>query len=178
MNKQLIEVISNPIKNRVFLEILSQGETTAKHLIEKYQDIPQATLYRYLKKMVADGLIKIVEERQVRNVTEKTYAVAIDFNTDIQKMIDENDGEAYLAWIQQLSLGIINEFKVYTEKEKINIKGDGSGFRLRPFYATRLELEELSKQIQALVAPLQKKSDSKDSRARTLAVVITPPLDV
>ncbi len=50
MTDKLMECFTNPVKCKLLLEIRSQGQTTAKHLAETYTDIPQATLYRNLKK--------------------------------------------------------------------------------------------------------------------------------
>lgn len=50
MTDQLMECITNPVKCKLLLEIHSQGKATAKHLADIYNDIPQATLYRHLKK--------------------------------------------------------------------------------------------------------------------------------
>ena len=50
MTDKLMDCITNPVKCKLLLEIHSQGKSTAKHLANIYNDIPQATLYRHLKK--------------------------------------------------------------------------------------------------------------------------------
>lgn len=45
----------------------ASGEVTAKYLAEKCSDIPQTTLYRNLKRMTDDGLLKIVNETPIWN---------------------------------------------------------------------------------------------------------------
>ena len=61
MDKKLMECLTNPVKCKLLLEIYSSGHSTAKQLADIYNDIPQATLYRYLKRMTDDGILKIVE---------------------------------------------------------------------------------------------------------------------
>ena len=78
MNKIILEIVKNPVKCKLLLEFLNCEQTTAKHLSETFSDIPPATLYRYLKKMTTDGVLKIVYQTQVRGAMEKTYALAID----------------------------------------------------------------------------------------------------
>ena len=51
MTGRLMECITNPVKCKLLLEIHSKGKATAKQLADIYTDIPQATLYRHLKKM-------------------------------------------------------------------------------------------------------------------------------
>ena len=81
MIDKIMDCIANPVKCKLLIEIYSHGQATAKYLSDKFDDIPQATLYRNLKKMLSDGLLKVIEETQVRGTVEKTYALAFDLNS-------------------------------------------------------------------------------------------------
>ncbi|MCL2365930.1 MAG: hypothetical protein FWC75_02660 [Oscillospiraceae bacterium] len=177
MHNQLIESLTNPIKNRLLLEVINQGQTTAKVLAEKNKNVPQATLYRYLNKMVSDGVLKVVQERKVRNVTEKIYAPAIDLTAHIDQMIAENSGAVYFQMFQQFMIGLLNEFKTYTEQEEIDLRNDGSGFRVASFFATVDELKELSGKIHELIQSYAKNEATPERKARSVAVIFTPPTD-
>ena len=87
MTDKLMECITNPVKCKLLLEIYSQGQANAKHLSDKYTDIPPATLYRHLKRMLHDGILKVVEETQVRGTVERTYALAQNINSNMEKTI-------------------------------------------------------------------------------------------
>jgi len=178
MHDKLMECLTNPIKHKLLLEVINQGQTTAKALAEKHKSIPQATLYRYLKKMVSDDIIVVVEERKIRNVTEKVYASNIDFASDVEKMIADNSGEAYLSMFQHFTVGLLGEFKAYAEQDDIDILNDGSGFRVTSFCATYDELEELSLKIRELVAPYEQLEETQERKARSMAVIFTPPRDI
>jgi len=127
--------------------------------------------------MVADGVLKIVEERQIRNVTEKVYAMAIDFEVGINRVIQENDGEAYLALFQQFTIGLLNEFGAYCARDDIDILTDGSGFRVSSINATYDELKALSADIQKLIEPYKNREATPERKNRSLAVIFTPPTD-
>ena len=75
MDKKIMEVLTNPIKCKLFLEIQKCEKTTAKHLSETFSYIPPETLYRYFKIMTNDRVLKIVNQTQVRGALEKTYAI-------------------------------------------------------------------------------------------------------
>jgi len=177
MNKKLMECLTNPAKLNLILQVLSEGESTAKSLAEKNKNIPQATLYRHLKKMVSDGILKVVEERPVRNVMEKVYSMAIDFNADFDKVVEENDGEAYLALFQQFAIGLLNEFGAYCARDDVDILNDGSGFRVRSFHATYDELKELSSNIWKLVDPYTMLEATPDRKTRSISVIFAPQTD-
>lgn len=78
------------------LGFITQKQTTAKHLSDIFSDIPQAALYRNLKKMLNDGILKVVEETQVRGTVERTYALAFDLNNDFEAILAENSGTLYM----------------------------------------------------------------------------------
>ena len=175
LNENLLKYLTNPVTCKMFSCIESLGQATASDLSEKYNDIPQATLYRYLKKMVNDGILLIVNERQIRNVTEKTYAISLDYKSEIQRIINENAGEGYLGLFHQFCNGLINEFQTYANKDNIDILNDGSGFRVIPFHATVEELKELSEKIQETVKPYYENDPSPDRQLRNIAIIYTPP---
>ena len=175
MNEKLVKHLTNPVNNRLIIEVLAQGTATAKSLASTNKNIPQATLYRHLNKMVADGIFKVVEERQIRNVTEKVYALAFDLKSTFDKMIEENDGEAYLALFQQFTIGLLSEYHKYCTRSDIDILKDGSGFRTLPIYATYDELETLSKDIWKLIEPYATRVPTADIKTRSVAVIFTPP---
>ena len=172
-----MEYLTNPIKNKLIIEVMSKGKVTAKELAAVSKEVPQATLYRYLKKMVEDGVLVVAEERKIRNVTEKIYAMGIDFEAYVEKMIAENSGEAYLGIFQQFTVGLLKEFAAYSRRDDIDIANDGSGFRVTSICASVDELAELSAKIQALIAPYRDKMPTAERKNRSVAVIFTPPAE-
>ena len=65
MNDKLFSFFSNPIKAKIFSEIYEHKKITAGQLLKKYNEISQATLYCHPKKMLDDGIIKVVDENQI-----------------------------------------------------------------------------------------------------------------
>ena len=175
LSKNLFKYLTNPVTCRIFAGIEALGQTTAKELITKYKNIPQATLYRYIKKMTEDGILLVVDEKQVRNVTEKTYTINLDYKREIDKILKENSGEGYLGLFHQFCNGLINEFQAYTNRDNIDIINDGSGFRLIPFFASTNELKELSEKIQEIIKPYYENEPSPDRKLRNAAIIFTPP---
>jgi len=175
MTNKLIQHLTNPTKNKIIIQVMSEGQTTAKALAAHNADIPQATLYRHLKKLVDDGVLKIIEERQIRNVTEKVYGMAIDFTAYTEKMIKENDAEAYLGLFYNYMAGLVKEFKTYSERDDVDLLHDGSGFKLQHFYADLEELQMLSKAIAELITPFITDDGSKPRKERLLGIIFTPP---
>ena len=177
MNAKLLSCFSNPIKAKLFLEIYEQKQITTGQLLEKYNEIPQATLYRHLKKMLGDGIIKVIDENQIRGTVEKVYALGFDYDKSLKSIAEENDGEAYLQIVTQNMLGILNEFQEYTSKANINLAGDGSVFSVAPVYTTVEELTEALIKIGDVLSSLKDNQPDGKRKLHNICVISTPPKD-
>lgn len=175
MTDKIMECITNPVKCKLLLEIYAQKQTTAKHLSDVLSDIPQATLYRNLKKMLSDGILKVVEETQVRGTVERTYAPAFDMNSDFEAILAENSGTLYMQVFLRYLIGFAKQFREYCKSPDIDIKKDMSGFSLSHLYLSDQELTELMKSISDVVKRAEKNEPKAGRKLRTLGVIITPP---
>ena len=175
MTDKLMDCITNPVKCKLLLEIYSKGKATAKHLADTYNDIPQATLYRHLKKMLSDGILQVVEETQVRGTVEKTYALAYDINSNMENMVEENSGELYMQYFMQYIFGFVKQFREYCKSPDINIKNDMSGFSLSHIYLSDEELTELMKKISSVIHAADKNEPKAGRKLRTLGLIVSPP---
>lgn len=174
MTDKLMDCITNPVKCKLLLEIYSQGKTTAKHLADTYYDIPQATLYRHLKKMLNDGILQVVEETQVRGTVEKTYALALNISDHMETMLEENSGELYMQYFMQYILGFAKQFQAYCQSPNIKIKEDMTGFSLAPLYLSDEELTSLVTRISQAINEAKDNAPTPERKLRTIGVIISP----
>ena len=177
MDAKLLEYVGNPLTCRLLFEIESRGQATTKELASTYGDIPQTSLYRYLGRMLNDGILKVVEERRVRGMVEKVYALNVPLEIDEKDLLKDDAAERYYKLFSQFSVGLLREFQEYTEREGIDIANDGSGFWLTPLYLGDEELDELAADMQALLSKRSTCLPTNERKLRNVAVVITPPKD-
>jgi len=175
MNEKLIECLTNPARHRLLMTINEQGQATTKELAQITVKLPQATLYRYLKKMVTDGLIKVVAENQIRNVREKVYGMAIDLEAEIKKIAEDTSGATFIAQFQNFTNGLMEEFQNYLNDNEIPTSGFAFGFGMLPIHVSNKEAWELYQKIEALLQPYHNNLPSKDRQLRNFAMIITPP---
>jgi len=175
MNDKIFSHLSDPVKSKIIMEIHEQGRITTRQIAQIFDEIPQATLYRYMKKMHSDGIIKVVDEIPVRGTIEKVYALAFDLSKSNEAVIEENDGKAYLQMATLYMLGILREFKEYSDKADVNLSGDGTGFSHAPIYATTDELTEILTQIKDILSPHLSNPPGGERKLRNLSIIITPP---
>ncbi|MDR3086165.1 MAG: helix-turn-helix domain-containing protein [Christensenellaceae bacterium] len=171
----LLSSLGNPLRAKLLLEIHARGQATAKQLGERFYDIPQPTLYRHLKRMHEEGVLRVAGERRVRGTLEKAYALQDDLEAGVQEMLQKNDGELYLRLFTQYMLGVAAEFQEYAARPGIDILRDGSGFTLAPVYATTEELTKTLTQIGALLQPLLANEPGGERRLHNLCIITTPP---
>lgn len=174
MNDKLMDCITNPVKCKLLLEIHSQGKATAKHLADIYHDIPQATLYRHLKKMLNDGILQVVEETQVRGTVEKTYALAFHISDSMETMLEKNSGELYMQYFMQYIFGFAKQFQEYCQSPNINIKKDMTGFSLSPLYLSDEELTSLITSISQIITKVKNNEPMPERKLRTIGVIVSP----
>lgn len=177
MNSKLMECFMNPKMCRLYIEISEKGEMTARQLSAGHPDIPQTTLYRYLKRMVNDRVIVIAREKRVRGTIEKTYAVSDKFEQEIENIVENNLKESYMMLFMQYLLSLVNSFQKYCKQEYIDIKKDISGFNAAPVYATNEEMEKAIAKMMAVVTELRDNVPSEGRRLRNIGMIITPPDD-
>ena len=175
MISKFMENLSNPIRAKLLLELIAQEQLTTKELLEKFPDISQPTMYRHLKAMVTDGTLKVVGETQIRGTVEKSFAVSTDLQTNIERIVTENDGEGYLQLFTQYIISIMAEFKQYAEREKIDIQKDGSGFTIAPVYATLEELQEALIKVGEILMSLYQNKQTPERKLHNICIITTPP---
>lgn len=174
MADKLMDCITNPVKCKLLLEIYSQGKATAKHLSDTYNDIPPATLYRHLKKMLNDGILQVIDETPVRGTVEKTYALAFNINDGMEAMLEENSGELYMQYFMQYIMGFAKQFQQYCQSPNINIKEDMTGFSLAPLYLSDEELTALATNISQIIGTVINNEPKPNRKLRTIGIIISP----
>ncbi len=174
MTDKLMDCITNPVKCKLLLEIHSRGKTTAKHLADIYNDIPQATLYRHLKKMLSDGILQVVDETQIRGTVEKTYALAFNISDSMETMLEKNSGELYMQYFMQYIFGFAKQFQEYCQSPNINIKEDMTGFSLSPLYLSDEELTSLVTSISQIIDTVKNNEPKPERKLRTIGIIVSP----
>jgi DNA-binding transcriptional ArsR family regulator len=78
----LLALLLHPVRLRVVQLLAGDRRLTARQIARAEPGIPHATLYRHLQQLVAGGLLTVADERPVRNMTEKVYALAAPVRLD------------------------------------------------------------------------------------------------
>ena len=175
MNPNIIEHFTNPTRAKIFFEIHTGRQLTAKMLLEKLPEISQPTLYRHIKAMLDDGVIEVTAEKRVRGVVEKSYSTKLDWTADIERIVTENDGPGYMQLFLQYIAGVVGEYRAYCESGNVDIVNDGAGFTIAPLCATDEEMQEAMVKIGEILQPLLTNEKTPGRKLRNLCMITTPP---
>lgn len=117
MGKDYIELLLNPVRQRIAQALISKGRATTGELLEYLNDIPRASLYRHIKVLDDAGIIYVVKEEVKRGALEKTYALS---QPDLSNATNESMNQMVQNTFMQLSF----RFSDYFSKEGINPEKD------------------------------------------------------
>lgn len=170
-----MECMTNPVACRMLLEVMSKERVTAKQLAEVNGDIPQTSLYRYLKKVTDSGILEVVETHKYVEQWKRSTQCRRLFPDEIKSMVQRNDAQAYLALFTQYMIGLLREFKEYASRKEINIVEDCSGFTLTPAYLTKAEWEQAASEIGDILTRLMQQEKTQERRLHTIGLIMTPP---
>ena len=71
MKEDIMEVLMNPTHQRILQVLLAKGTGTTAVIREELSDIPPASLYRHVKRLLDAGLIEVAEEKKKRGREER-----------------------------------------------------------------------------------------------------------
>jgi DNA-binding transcriptional ArsR family regulator len=71
------DLITHPLRARILVGLMGRELTTGQ-LARLLPEVPRASLYRHVRRLLDGGLLRIVREVPVRGTLEKVYAVRRD----------------------------------------------------------------------------------------------------
>lgn len=126
---------------------------TTSQLRNELSDIPPATLYRHVSRLVEAGVLAVVNERRARGAIERTYTLRASAATvdlaEIAAMSIEDHRKMFLAFVA----GLMAEYDRYLEKGDVNLVRDGVSYGLSGIWLTNDELKELMSELTTVLQP-------------------------
>lgn len=163
----LSNILLHPVRMRI-IQALIGGESTAQQIGDALPEVPQATLYRHLSKLLSAGAIAVREERQVRGAVEKVYGLPNDLDDNVSSEMETAPKESQFKFIFMYMMNLLGEFERYIGQETINMKEDGLGFRRASVYATN---EEYGEYVQTCSEAMHMLLENKPAPGRTLRTI-------
>lgn len=167
------DILLHPVRIRIIQALINKRELTVQQIGERLADIPQASLYRHLKKLLEADLIMVVDEKQSRGAVEKVYALPEHAETLTGEDIEKATPEEHMSYFLKFLSTVMADFERYLSQDQFNFRKDGAGYRQMTFYATDEELKEFNQTVSASLKKLLKNEKDEGRKMRTLTTILT-----
>jgi hypothetical protein len=168
------DLLLHPVRLRIVQAFLGDRALTTSELRAELPDVPAASLYRHVARLVAAGVLAIVAERRVRGAVERTYvlrtAAARIGMDEVASMTPEEHRQAFLAFVA----GLIADFDRYLARDDFNPARDFAGYNLAGMWLDDTEMLDFSRELLRVVQPRVANAPRPGRKQRILATVLLP----
>ena len=171
------DLLLHPVRLRIVQAFRGDRALTTSELRAELPDVPAASLYRHVARLVDGGVLAVVAERRVRGAVERTYvlrtaAASIDPNA-LAKMTPDEHRQAFFAYVAAL----IGDFDRYLARGDIDLLRDGVSYRLAGMWLDDAELLELVRELIAAVQPRLANAPKPGRKRRIFGTILLPGTD-
>ena len=103
------DLLLHPVRLRIVEAFLGDRALTTSALAAELADVPAASLYRHVARLVNAGVLAVVAERRVRGALERTYVLRLSAATvgldEVDAMSADEHRQAFMAFVAGL-LGV------------------------------------------------------------------------
>lgn len=174
MKDSKLELMLHPVRLRILQAAIGGRNVTAQQLAEMLPDVPPATLYRHLNKLLHGGILVVVAQNQVRGTTEKVYALPEHALTltpvDLSRLTRDDHMRYFMTFVATL----LEDYQRYLQQDEPNLVADGVMYRQATLYLSDEEMVELLQTIGSAIQQAMANSPGPDRRRRTLSTVLIP----
>ena len=168
------DLLLHPVRLRIVEAFLGDRALTTSVLAAELSDVPPASLYRHVARLVDAGVLAVVAERRVRGALERTYvlrltAAAIGLD-EVAAMSADDHRQAFMAFVA----GLLGDFDRYLARGDIDLLRDGVTYRLAGLWLDDTEYAELLRELTRVLQPRLTNPPRPDRKRRILGYVLLP----
>jgi Helix-turn-helix domain len=166
------DLLLHPVRLRIVQAFLGERALTTTELSAELADIPPASLYRHVARLVGAGVLQVVAERRVRGALERTYmlrlAAASIGPDEIAAMSAEDHRQAFMAFVA----GLLGDADRYLGRPDFDPLRDEVSYRLAGLWLDDAEYAGLLRDLVRVLHPRLANAPRKGRRRRILATVL------
>jgi len=168
------DLLLHPVRLRIVQAFLGDRALTTTQLSAELSDVPAASLYRHVARLVAAGVLQVVAQRRVRGAVERTYvlrlAAARIGPDELEAMSADDYRQMFLAY----AAGLLADFDRYLERPELDLVKDGVAFGIEGLWLDDAEFAELMQDLYRVLQPRRANAPKPGRRRRLLASVLLP----
>lgn len=168
------DLLLRPVRLRIVQAFLGDPALTTSDLRHELPDVPPASLYRRVARLVEVGVLNVVSERRIRGALERTYVLrtaGASINLDeVQNMSRDDHRHAFMAFVA----GLFSDADRYISREDFDPVRDGAGYRLTGLWLDDAEFTDFLPDLALVVQPRMANPPRSGRRRRTLGTILLP----
>ena len=169
------DALLHPVRLRI-VQALVGRELTTLQLQRVVENVPIATLYRHVNKLVEAGFVKVVGERQVRGSIERTLAV-VEASLPLKDLPSKHPDEMIRHFATFLGT-LLHGFGRYAHSDVTkDAREAGVGYSATPLWLSDDELAALAEKLRSHVDTARNNRSDGNRRRRLLSIVLYPGVD-
>jgi hypothetical protein len=168
------DLLLHPVRLRIVQAFLGDRALTTAQLSAELADVPAASLYRHVAKLVAAGVLQVVAQRRVRGALERTYVLRVAAARvgldEITAMTADEHRQMFLAF----AAGLLADFDRYLEQGDVDLVRDGVAFSIEGLWLDDAEYRELMVELYRVLQPRRANAARPGRTRRLIASVLLP----
>jgi Helix-turn-helix domain len=168
------DLLLHPVRLRIVQAFLGDRALTTSELAAELPDVPAASLYRQVARLVGAGVLGIVAERRVRGALERTYVLRLSAASigldEVAAMSADEHRQAFLAFVA----GLVGDFDRYLDRDDIDLLRDGVSYRMAGLWLDDAEYAELTRELVRVLQPRLANPPAPGRTRRILYSILLP----
>lgn len=166
------DLLLHPVRLRIVQAFLGDRALTTAQLSTELSDIPAASLYRHVARLVDAGVLQVVAERRVRGALERTYVLRLAAASigpdELAGMSVEDHRQAFMAYVA----GLLAAADRTLQRADFDPLRDRTTYQMAGMWLDESEYTELLQDLYRVLAPRLANMPRAGRRRRILATVL------
>lgn len=168
------DLVIHPIRMRIIQSLAMGGKRTTQQLLKELEDIPQATMYRHLNKLLKAGILHVVEENKVRGAVEKVYYLANGGEDISPADVTEKSSGEHMNLFLKIITSLIGDYSKYLGQEHYDMRKDGISLRQVHLHLNDEEYAALLAEMRQAMQKYAGNEAGGDRRRRMISTIVIP----
>lgn len=168
------DLLLHPVRLRIVQAFLGDRALTTSALATELSDIPPASLYRHVAKLVDADVLAVVAERRVRGALERTYVLRLTAASigpnELAEMSAEDHRQAFMAFVAAL----LGDYDRYLAGGDIDLIRDGVTYRIAGLWLDDSEFLAMMRDLTKVLAARMTNAPAPGRTRRILGYVLLP----
>jgi Helix-turn-helix domain len=168
------DLLLHPVRLRIVQAFLGDRQLTTTQLRAELADVPAASLYRHVTRLVDAGVLRVVSERGMHGSVERTYTLGMATLTmppdEPGSVSAEDHRQAFMAF----TAGLLRDFDRYLERGNIDLFRDGVSYQLAGLWLDDAEHAGLLRDLERVLQSRMANTQQPGRHRRIIAYVLLP----